>query len=83
MPSGCARVARQARSMSWRSAASPVQRSAPSEMYHALKKRGSVAFQRSPNGDLVKGFPLQLVQAPLQITRNSPQVGEHTEQFVG
>ncbi len=42
----------------------------------------SYQFARSPNGDLVKGFPFQFQRTPMSISLNSPAVGEHTDQFV-
>jgi len=42
----------------------------------------SYQFARSPNGDLVKGFPFQFQNTPMTISLNSPEVGEHTNQFV-
>ena len=36
-------------------------------------------FLRSPNGALVKGFPFQLINQPMKIWADSPQVGEHTD----
>ncbi|MEM7290928.1 MAG: hypothetical protein AAF412_11275, partial [Pseudomonadota bacterium] len=42
----------------------------------------SYQFARSPNGDLVKGFPFQFKHSPMTISRNSPEVGEHTSHFL-
>lgn len=53
-----------------------------SEMYAALSAAGSTVFANSPNGDLVKGFPFQLGRTPMRINLDSPEVGEHTAQFV-
>ena len=39
-------------------------------------------FARSPSGDLVKGFPFQLSVSPMKINLDSPEVGEHTAQFL-
>ncbi len=53
---------------------------AGSEMLEHFKR--SYQFARSPNGDLVKGFPFQFLNTPMKINLDSPEVGEHTEQFV-
>ncbi len=51
-----------------------------SDMYERFKD--SYQFQRSPNGDLVKGFPFQMQGMPMRVMLDSPGVGEHTNQFV-
>ena len=38
-------------------------------------------FATGPDGALVKGFPYQLAQNPMTIWRNSPAVGEHTNEI--
>ena len=53
-----------------------------SDMYRANVTAGNDVFATSPNGDLVKGFPFQLLKTPLSIYRDSPLVGEHTEQIL-
>ena len=55
---------------------------AGSDMYRANIEAGNDVFATSPNGDLVKGFPFQLLNTPLSIYRDSPMVGEHTEQIL-
>ncbi|KCZ86046.1 formyl-coenzyme A transferase Frc [Hyphomonas adhaerens MHS-3] len=40
--------------------------------------RSAGAFATSPSGDLVKGFPFQLLQTPMRIHSNAPGIGEHT-----
>ena len=55
---------------------------AGSEMYLANAARGNDVFVRSPNGDLVKGFPFQLQRSPMNIHRDSPAVGEHSSQVL-
>ncbi|MGE0828518.1 MAG: CoA transferase [Hyphomonadaceae bacterium] len=40
------------------------------------------AFAYAPSGDLVKGFAFQFEIAPMRITRNSPRIGEHTEEVI-
>ena len=55
---------------------------AGSDMYRANIEAGNDVFASSPNGDLVKGFPFQLLNTPLSIHLDSPQVGEHTEQIL-
>ncbi|MEM1435200.1 MAG: CoA transferase [Pseudomonadota bacterium] len=52
-----------------------------SEMYAALKKRGSGTFAHGPDGALVKGFPFQFDEQPMRIRLKSPAVGEHTDVF--
>ncbi len=39
-------------------------------------------FGRSPDGTLVKGFPFQLLETPMAIWGDSPEVGEHTEEIL-
>ena len=53
-----------------------------SDMYRANIEAGNDVFATSPNGDLVKGFPFQLLRTPLSIYGDSPLVGEHTEQIL-
>ena len=53
-----------------------------SQMLLSELARNSPAFLRSPNGDLVKGFPFQLKRTPMTIYGNSPLVGEHTRDYV-
>lgn len=48
----------------------------------AQEKSGSDAFLRSPNGSRVKGFPFQLVNQPMKVWGDSPQVGEHTAEIL-
>ena len=40
-------------------------------------------FDRSPNGDLVKGFPFQFCGEPMAIHLDSPDVGQHNDKFIG
>ena len=42
----------------------------------------SEIFTHSPNGTLVKGFPFQFVSSPMVIARDSPAIGEHTEEVL-
>ncbi len=53
-----------------------------SDMYRHFDSTGSFVFSHSPNGDLVKGFPFQLRASPMTIRTDSPDVGEHTADFV-
>ncbi len=52
-----------------------------SEMYEQFEARNSDVFTRSPDGAMVKGFPFQFERHPMSIRLNSPEVGEHTDQF--
>ena len=51
-------------------------------MLRAFEDADSPIFVRSPNGDLVKGFPFQFDRSPLRIERDSPDVGQHTADYV-
>ncbi|MEM7077549.1 MAG: CoA transferase [Pseudomonadota bacterium] len=53
-----------------------------SQMYAAQTAAAHDVFATSPDGAMVKGFPFQLVNAPFSVRLNSPEVGEHTDQFV-
>ncbi|MBK7904421.1 MAG: hypothetical protein IPJ97_16935 [Proteobacteria bacterium] len=39
-------------------------------------------FTRSPSGELVKGFPFQLTDSPMTVTRDSPALGEHNREII-
>ncbi|MCO5090226.1 CaiB/BaiF CoA-transferase family protein [Bosea sp. (in: a-proteobacteria)] len=40
------------------------------------------ALSRTDGGDLVKGFPFQLSEAPLRITRDAPGIGSHSAEIL-
>ncbi|MDP6377416.1 MAG: CoA transferase [Pseudomonadales bacterium] len=46
-----------------------------SEMYAEQVQRSSSAFQTSPSGDVVKGFPFQFSHRPMDIRLNAPSIG--------
>jgi len=50
------------------------------EVYENIKEQ--VAFAKTPNGILVKGFPFQLRDTPMSIWGESPELGEHTQKFI-
>jgi crotonobetainyl-CoA:carnitine CoA-transferase CaiB-like acyl-CoA transferase len=45
--------------------------------------RDQMIFTTGPNGALVKGFPFLLENTPMTIWGNAPEIGEHTERFLG
>jgi len=52
------------------------------EVYEKTNIQAKNAFLKTPKGILVKGFPFELVHTPMTIWGESPEVGEHTSQFL-
>jgi crotonobetainyl-CoA:carnitine CoA-transferase CaiB-like acyl-CoA transferase len=52
------------------------------ELLESNLSRGSVAFVKSPQGHLVKGFPFQLENVPLSVFSDAPSIGEHNADFL-
>ncbi len=52
-------------------------------MYELRRAAGYDVFAHSPDGTMVKGFPFQFLNSRMTIRLNSPDIGEHTAEFVG
>jgi crotonobetainyl-CoA:carnitine CoA-transferase CaiB-like acyl-CoA transferase len=52
------------------------------DLARALHMDAHDTFTRSPSGELVKGFPFQLTDSPMTVTRDSPALGEHNREII-
>lgn len=52
------------------------------ELLHDAGVAGGHALTKTPNGEPAKGFPFQLRTTPMTVTRQAPDLGEHTEEVL-